>query len=189
MGSKRQSEAIIGDAGVATVLIANRHLLVNIATGITGCRCRAEDVVQDVYIKVSEGAALPVMRQPLAYLMRMVRNLAIDHYRRRTFERRLTTNEEEGYDVPSPHAGPEANVILRDMLQHVSDALSTLPKRTRTAFEMVRIGDYTLQETARELKVSQTLVHFMVRDATTHCLNCVQGARALLREPSLACRG
>ncbi|MDY7547440.1 RNA polymerase factor sigma-70 [Glaciimonas sp. CA11.2] len=189
MGTSRQPEANNGSAEVGTVLIANRNLLVNIATGITGCRCRAEDVVQDVFIKVSEGVALASVRQPLAYLMRMVRNLAIDHYRRRTFERRHTTNEEEGYDVPSPHAGPEASVILRDMLQHVSDALSTLPKRTRTAFEMVRIGDCTLQETARELKVSQTLVHFMVRDATTHCLNCVQGAHALLREPSVACRG
>jgi len=186
MGRTRQPVASGGSTEIGAVLIAHRSLLVNAATAITGCRCRAEDVVQDVFIKVSEGAPAETVRQPLPYLMRMVRNLAIDHYRRRAFECCHYTNEEDGYEVPSPYAGPEANVIQRDLLQHVSDALATLPERTRTAFEMVRIDDHTLQETARKLKVSQTLVHFMVRDATTHCLNCVQGVSAFLREPSVA---
>jgi len=186
MGITRQPATSGNHQEVGAVLIAHRSVLVNAATAITGCRCRAEDVVQDVYIKVSENAPSEPVRQPLAYLMRMVRNLAIDHYRRRAFERCHTTNEEDGHEVPSSDAGPEANVIQRDLLQHVSDALATLPERTRTAFEMVRIRDHTLQETARKLEVSQTLVHFMVRDATTHCLNCVQGVRAFLREPSAA---
>ena len=188
MHTTRQPETSDNNAEVGSVLIENRHLLVNIATGITGCRGRAEDVVQDVFIKVSENVPVEKVRQPLAYLMRMVRNLAIDHYRRRTFERGHYINEEEGYDVPSPNAGPQANVILRDLLQHISDALATLPARTRMAFEMVRIGDCTLKETARMLQVSQTLVYFMVRDATNHCLNCVQGVRAILAEPSFAYR-
>ena len=45
--------------------------------------------------------------------------------------------------------------------------------RTRSAFERVRLREETLQETARALNVSQTLVHFMVRDAAKHCADCM----------------
>jgi RNA polymerase sigma-70 factor (ECF subfamily) len=55
--------------------------------------------------------------------------------------------------------------------------LSSLPARTQNAFEMVRLSNMTLKEAAQKLEVSQTLVHFMVRDATQHCLNCVRDAR------------
>lgn len=175
MGKARLLQGSDGHEDIGAVLIANRSFLVNVATAITGFRCRSEDVVQDVFIKVTENAPAEAVRQPLAYLVRMVRNLAIDHYRRRAFECHHYTDEEDGFDVPSLSGGPEANVIHRDLLQRISDVLASLPERTRTAFEMVRIGEHTLKETANKLKVSQTLVHFMVRDATEQCLNCVQG--------------
>ena len=160
---------------IGAVLIANRHLLVNVANAVTGCRCRAEDVVHDVFIKVSEAAPLESLRQPLAYLIRMVRNLAIDHYRRRTFECYHYIDEENGFEVPSPYAGPEATAMHRDLLQQVSNVLATFPPRTRKAFEMVRIDEHSLKDTAAELGVSQTLVHFMVRDVTEQCQSCVLG--------------
>ncbi|MBC7488821.1 MAG: hypothetical protein H7240_01080 [Glaciimonas sp.] len=107
--------------------------------------------------------------------MRMVRNLAIDHYHRRIFELGHYLNEEEGYDVPSPAAGPEVNVILRTIYCNMFPRhWRHYPSAPANTFEMIRLRDYTLQETARKLEVSQTLVHFMVRDATNQCLNCVQ---------------
>ena len=42
------------------------------------------------------------------------------------------------------------------------------------AFEFVRLREETLQDTARALNVSQTLVHFMGRDAVKHCTDCVR---------------
>jgi RNA polymerase sigma-70 factor (ECF subfamily) len=47
---------------------------------------------------------------------------------------------------------------------------------------MVRLGDETLQTTARALNVSQTLVHFMVRDAERHCVDCLDA-----RDRGVAC--
>jgi RNA polymerase sigma-70 factor (ECF subfamily) len=149
--------------------------LINVANTITGCRCRAEDVVHDVFIKLAETVSTESLRQPLAYLVRMVRNLAIDHYRRRTFECYHYIDEEDGLDVPSPTAGPEAMAMHRDLLQQVSVALARFPQRTRKAFEMVRIDEHSLKDAAAELGVSQTLVHFMVREVTEHCQTCVLG--------------
>ncbi len=161
------------DCNIVSVLIANRAHLVNTAAAITGCRCRAEDVVQDVFLKVAEHVPDEEVRQPVAYLTRMVRNLAIDHYRRRAFESCHYEEGDEGLDVASPFAGPEGAAIHRDLLRRIADGLAQLPARTQAAFEMVRLADLTLQEAARQLGVSQTLVHFMVRDATAHCRACV----------------
>ena len=57
----------------------------------------------------------------------------------------------------------------RDLLQQVSQVLDCFPQRTRKAFEMVRIDEHSLKDAAAELGVSQTLVHFMVREVTEHC--------------------
>jgi len=167
-----------GESGMVATLIEHRSMLVNTAAAVTGCRCRAEDVVQEVFLKVAERAPADIVYQPLAYLVRMVRNLAIDHYRRQSFESGHYEDDNDGFDVPSPWGEPETNAIQRDLLERVSHALSSLPARTQNAFEMVRLSNMTLKEAAQKLEVSQTLVHFMVRDATKHCLNCVRDARA-----------
>ena len=175
MGKKQLQNVSGGSENIGSVLIENRHLLVKVASAVTGCRCRAEDVVHDVFIKVSEAEPVESLRQPLAYLIRMVRNLAIDHYRRRAFEGCHYIDEENGFEVPSPYAGPEATALHRDLLQRVSNVLATFPPRTRKAFEMVRIDEHSLKDTAIELGVSQTLVHFMVRDVTEQCQSHVLG--------------
>ncbi|EGC98901.1 extracytoplasmic-function sigma-70 factor, partial [Burkholderia sp. TJI49] len=68
---------------------------------------------------------------------------------------------------------PEAALLTRDTLRRVWAALDDLPARSRAAFEMVRLREETLQTAARALNVSQTLVHFMVRDAERHCAECL----------------
>jgi RNA polymerase sigma-70 factor (ECF subfamily) len=105
----------------------------------------------------------------------MVRNASIDACRRQSLENVWYACEEEGLDVASPEPSPEAALLTRDALRSAFDALSQLPERTRCAFERVRLREETLQETARALGVSQTLVHFMVRDAARHCADCVEG--------------
>ncbi|MBC7488822.1 MAG: hypothetical protein H7240_01085 [Glaciimonas sp.] len=62
MGTTQQLDVNGDNLEVGAALIANRHLLINIANGITGCRCRAEDIVQDVFVKVSESATTEKVR-------------------------------------------------------------------------------------------------------------------------------
>lgn len=170
---------VSGPEQMVEALIQNRPMLVNIAAAIMGCRSRAEDVVQDVFIKVAEQKMVDTVQQPIAYLVRMVRNLAIDHYRRQSFERCHYEDECQGMQVAAAGGGPEAKVIHRDLIDRVCSALSELPLRTQTAFEMVRLGDMTLKEAASNLQVSQTLVHFMVKDATTYCLDYIDENQAV----------
>ena len=59
--------------------------------------------------------------------------------------------------------------MTRQDLRLVADALSTLPERTRRAFELHRLDGLTQRAIADELGVSITLVNFMIRDALTRC--------------------
>ncbi|MDR5753401.1 MULTISPECIES: RNA polymerase factor sigma-70 [unclassified Caballeronia] len=155
------------------VAIANRQMLVNVARGYVGCASRAEDVVHDVFVQLIDFAEQDSVRQPMGYIARMVRNASIDACRRQSLENTYRADEQAGLDVPSQELTPEAKVQARDTLRRVCDALAQLPARSRTAFEMVRLSEETLQSTARALNVSQTLVHFMVRDAQKHCADCI----------------
>lgn len=157
------------------VLIENRPALVQLARDLIGCASLAEDVVHDVFIKLVDFRQQDAVRQPVAYVTRMVHNAAIDVCRRQSQEggdQQTGCADEDELHAPSP----EAALLARDALQHVCNALEQLPPRSRTAFEMVRVREETLQNTARVLDVSQTQVHFMVRDAEKHCAECLDAS-------------
>ena len=67
--------------------------------------------------------------------------------------------------VPAAPRTPEQELRHRQNLDRVEQALRDLPKETRLAVEMHRLGGYTLQEVADHLSVSVATVHRMVRDA------------------------
>lgn len=136
----------------------------------------AQDVVQNTYLKLSEDRPVCEAREPVAYLFRMVRNLAIDAHRRATLEAGFLVGEEFGDGVAACCGTPESLLASRQQLRLVIDALSTLPERTRSAFELHRLKGLTQREIGTRLGVSITLVNFMIRDATAHCANALHGA-------------
>lgn len=165
-------------ADLGATFIANRAQLRMAAMKILGNLQRAEDVVQDAYMKVVEGGFLDV-KQPVAYLFQVVRNLAIDRHRRSVLESQVFAHEDDGLDVPHQGGTPEMVAIHRQHLRLVVAALSTLPERTRQAFELHRLGGLTQREVAEALGVSTTMVNFMVRDA----MNCCRDALNASPEP------
>lgn len=157
------------NADLSAVFVAHRPQLQRAALKILGNMERAQDVVQDAYVKVMEAQSVFDVKQPLAYLHQMVRNLAIDMHRRAALETRFFISEEEGMQVPEHYGTPETAVIHRQDLRTIADALAELPARTRRAFELHRLSGLTQREIADKLGVSTTLVNFMIRDALNHC--------------------
>jgi RNA polymerase sigma factor (sigma-70 family) len=158
------------DSALGLIFSTHRQSYIRVAERITGCRSHAEDIVHDAFAKLmGMSFSTPICSQA-SYLMKVVRNLAIDHYRRNHVELHLMTREEEGHAVVmSESASPESINEHRQTLQILSSALAELPARTRYAFEMHRIYGYSQKEIAEKLGVSATLVNFMIRDALVHC--------------------
>lgn len=152
-----------------TLFIINRMQLRRAAYKILGDWDISDDIVQDAYIKVTEVSATQNIRQPLAYLFRIVRNLAIDHYRRGVFETELFGTEEEGLYVQTLTELPEANAINRQHLALVVKALAELPERTKRVFMLYRVEGYTHRMIADELNISTSLANILIHEATEHC--------------------
>ena len=165
-----QVSPIMRDSPLLQAFIDNRTILVKIAARITGCRSRAEDVVQDAFFRLQSAPQITSsLKAQLSYLLQIVRNLAIDHYRKQTLELKYSGPEEEGLNVVIQGASPETSHINFSALESIAQALSELPPRTRYAFEMYRLHGVPQKDIAKELGVSPTLVNFMIRDALVHC--------------------
>ncbi|MTJ83598.1 MAG: sigma-70 family RNA polymerase sigma factor [Telmatospirillum sp.] len=151
------------------IYLDHRAALVEYATPIVGCRARAEDVVQESYLRFTgRSGDVDAPRQPVAYLYRVVRNLAVDCLRHLSREGEPVADEVWD-QMPAPVATPESEALYRDELRVLAGALEELPDRTRTVFEMHRLGGLTQQQIARQLGISVGLVNHLVDDALTHC--------------------
>jgi RNA polymerase sigma factor (sigma-70 family) len=159
--------------------IAHRPALISYAARIVGSRVSAEDIVQDAYFRIAaldpndrpsfDPDVESQIAHPVAYLYRIVRNLAADWSRRRATENVAGESAEIINSVDGQALSPEHELIYRQQVRRLAEALAELPERTQIAFAMHRLGGYTLQAIAGHLGISVTLTHQLVRNALTHC--------------------
>lgn len=159
----------MGGETLLGLFMENRRALVGAAARIVGSRDMAEDVVQDAFLRLRDATDDGAIRCRLSYLFQVVRNLAIDTYRRQALEQKWMAPEDEGMDAASLATSPDLIVIGRQALCALAGALAELPERTQRAFEMCRVQGMAQKDIASQLGVSPTLVNFMVRDACIHC--------------------
>lgn len=152
------------------LFMAHRATLLDYAARVVGDRTLAEDIVQDAWLSLARQPDLEV-REPLAYLRTMVRNLSIDALRRTFREARASGGDMENAidTVADTQASPEAISSARRDLDCVMRVLRGLPERQRIAIEMVRFGDFKLREVAQRFGVSISLVHLLMSKGLATC--------------------
>lgn len=151
------------------VYTENLSILTRFARKFSNCGYHAEDMVQDVFFKLSSAPPISSPKDQLNYLFQIIRNLAIDRYRKQALINKQITIIEEYEDLNKNEISPEVIYEDRQALEKLSAALSELPERMRYVFERHRIDGVPQKEIAKELGVSPTLVNFMIRDTLAHC--------------------
>lgn len=155
---------------ILALYMAHRSELVNYANGIVGDAARAEDVVQEAWVRFGATADGRTLEEPVGYLYRVVRNLAIDSYRRHVRERDLVAQDAGTADLAADDSpSPERTAASRRELQLLRQAMAELPERTRIALEMRRFGGCKLKEIAEHLGISVTSAHDLVAEGIDHC--------------------
>ena len=130
----------------------------------------AEDIVQEAYLRFADATKGTLVEEPVRYLYRIVRNLAIDGRRRQLRDAHRTVSDGEVADkLVARTQSPEDSAASRADLQALEAALAELPARTRAALEMHRFGGYTLKQIAAHLGVSIGLAHALVIAGVEHC--------------------
>ena len=132
----------------------HRGALVEYANGIVDNRAQAEDLVQEAWLRFDKATRQRPLEQPVGYLYRIVRNLALDNRRRMRREAQVVAAG--AYEAASgthsdDASSPEQVALYKDQLELVMEAIEELPERTRIALEMHRFGGYTLSEIAARL--------------------------------------
>lgn len=165
------SKSVPNERAALELFQSHRASLVDYARVITGNESQAEDVVQDAWLRFERARGSVLLREPLHYLYRIVRNLAIDGTRRAKIEalRHSVDVEEITGTMASEAPSPEDVVMAQSDLDLVRRALSELPDRTRIAFEMHKFGGHTLTDIAMTLGISVGLAHTLVKDGLKHC--------------------
>ena len=147
------------DTGLEAILLANREPLVRFlrARGAAD----PEDLVQELWIKASAGAAGPIA-DPLAYLYRVANNLMLDKARARSRRQRREqdwTDAEGGVSAEtSPVASQERVLLAREQLRAAEAVLLQLGDRTDLIFRRYRLDGVSQAQIAAELGISLSAV-------------------------------
>ena len=131
----------------------------------------AEDLIQDLYVKVAAWPPDAEIGNPDALLYRMATNLMLDRIRadRRTGARDAAWVEvnttRAGTEQVDEQASAERQVEGRQRAAQLAAAIQTLPPQTRAAFVLNKLEGLTHVEAARRLGVSQKTVEKQVSAA------------------------
>lgn len=118
----------------------------------------AADIVQDAYAVLFTNEAWRQISNPPAYVLRVVRNLAVEYLRRQSIVRFFSFSElgdpEHTDDVP----GPFEHVSGRQHLRLLAAAIAALPSHCRDIVILRRIEELTPREIAKQLGLSLSTV-------------------------------
>lgn len=150
-----------------------RPQLLRFVTARTGDAGLAEDIVQDIALKLMEISTGPISN-PSAYLHRIANNMIIDrarelrarHLREAAYVEQTTTQaaEEAVDDTPSV----ERALIAQDQLSRMMQAISSLPPAAAAVFRRHRIDGLSHTEIAAELGISRSAVEKSMAVAMKH---------------------
>jgi len=149
------------------------HELLNFIARSTGCREKAQDVVQESYARVlaSHGNTPPA--QPRALLYTTARNLLIDQHRQ---QQRHPEHALDDTELPAaPACEPERTVAAQQSLARLLDIVAGLPPRCRQAFVLYKFDGLSTADIARQMGISVNMVEKHIINGMLACKKGMAG--------------
>lgn len=152
-----------------------RPELLRFARARSGDDAEAEDIVQDVWLRIETREPLPV-DNPRSYLFQMTNNIVIDrqrqHRRRQVRDQRWRDCETDflapGLEMCDRHCDIEASVIERQEASLLHDAIARLPKGARQVLYFHKIKGLSHTEVAMRLNITRSAVEKHMAVAMRH---------------------
>ena len=144
-----------------TIVRLYRRKVFNIAYKFVGRHDEAEDLTQDVFLKLFKSLRTFDRRANFStWLISVSRNLCIDHYRRVRRERESINHDVDVVTLARPTGGdsPEAMLERRDRVALLRAALDALAPALRAAIMLRDIRELSYQEIAETLGVPEGTV-------------------------------
>lgn len=151
-----------------------RVLLVRYFTRLTADSAMAEDIVQDLYIRLSGMTYETQIGDPTAFLFRMAHNIHLNQLRalRNSRGRDAAWQELSAHRVGDETAddGPSAEDQAhgRQLMQRLTAALGELPEKTQNVFRLHRFEGLTQTDVATKMDMSLSSVEKHLATALRH---------------------
>ncbi|WP_374414425.1 RNA polymerase sigma factor [Novosphingobium colocasiae] len=163
-------------SGLGGMLEIHRAELLRFLCGRCGSMDEAQDVMQDLWIKVSAASIGPI-GNPRAYLFRMANNIVLDRLRasRRAMRRERVWIEADGDGVAlapelriDPAEPADEALSRRQEAEILQQAIARLPEGAAKALQMYRFEGMAQGEIAQILGISRSGVEKHLAVAMKH---------------------
>lgn len=151
------------DSPLLRAFLERREQLVLFLAARTRDMAAAEDLVQDLYLKVAAAEAQDV-RAPEAMLYRMAANLMIDQARsrqrsaRRNAEWRQDNRAVVGREEVVTEPPADEALIGKERVRQLAEAVAALPPKMGQAFRLHKLEGMSQAQTAQAMGVSVKMV-------------------------------
>ena len=167
----------MSDAALGVLMseyLAMREILLRFLTARLGDAAAADDVYQELFVRLRSGAVPADLTNPKGYLFRMAYNLANEMARakRRQIARDTdwtdATTYKVGPDAVSDTAAADDALAAKERLAAVMQALDGLPAKSREVFLMCRVQGLSHREIADAMGISTKTVEKHMTAALKH---------------------
>lgn len=152
----------------------------NVAYKFVGRHDQAEDLTQDVFLKLFKSLDTFDRRANFqTWLISVSRNLCIDHYRSVRKERETMNRDIDPNDLSpvSPTRSPHAELEVRDRVTLLRLALDKLAPTLRNAVMLRDIQELSYQEIADRLQLPEGTVKSRINRGRTELARQIQALR------------
>ena len=138
----------------------HHRLLYRVAYQLTGNAQDAEDLLQDLYLKLwQKRDDLPDEAMKEAYLVTMMRNLFVDQRRLKHVDASAELKNEDG---PPDERSLDRQIDARDEARQMEGLISELSERDAKIIQMHLVDDCSYEEIERDTGLSQGNIRIIV---------------------------
>ena len=140
--------------------LPHHRLLYRVAYQLTGNAQDAEDLLQDLYLKLwQKRDDLPDEAMNEAYLVTMIRRLYIDQRRLKRLDASAELKNEDG---PPDERSLDRQIDAKDEAQQMEGLINQLPERDSKIIQMHLVEDRSYEEIERDTGLSQGNIRIIV---------------------------
>jgi RNA polymerase sigma-70 factor (ECF subfamily) len=163
-----------------TIVQQHRRKIFNVAYKFVGRHEEAEDLTQDILLKVFKSLDTFDRRANFqTWLISVSRNLCIDHYRKVRQERQRVDRRVDASELSpvSDEPGPMAALEQQDRVVLLREALAALPESLRAAVLLRDIQELSYQEIADRLGLPEGTVKSRINRGRTELARQIRRMR------------
>ena len=149
----------------------------NLVRRLVGNPTAAEDLVQDVFVKVIRASHQEAIDNTRAYLARCATNAALDHLRRESTRSRYIVPDDLLAAREACNAPLQDTVLQsRQELELLRQAVEQLPPVCKAVFLLSRDHGLSMREIAERLDIKPKTVEKHIQRAMTTCRQALRAA-------------